>query len=85
MHAPASRAVAQRFLSATNGQTLRLSGWHTDCSIRPRRLFMLAASPLLITNHELFPILLCWLLGASTIAGLCVYNRSRSRRHDTHV
>lgn len=42
---------------------------------------MLATSPLLIANNGLFPILLCWLLGAATIAGLCVYNRMRIRRH----
>lgn len=46
---------------------------------------MLATSPLLITGHELFPILLLWFLGAGTIAGLCVYNRSRIRRHDSHM
>jgi hypothetical protein len=46
---------------------------------------MLATSLFLIPDHELFPLLLCWFLGAGAIVGLCVYNRSRIRRHDSHV
>lgn len=43
---------------------------------------MLATSPILITTHGLFPILLCWLLGVGTIAGTCLINRRRLRDHD---
>lgn len=46
---------------------------------------MLATSPLSIIPDGMFPILLCWLLGACTIVGLALFNRSRIRRHDAPV
>jgi len=44
---------------------------------------MLATTLLLISNHGLLSILLCWLLGVGTIAGMCLYNRYRLRDDDT--
>lgn len=43
---------------------------------------MLTATLLLISNHGLLAILLCWLLGVGAIAGVCLYNRRRLRHHD---
>lgn len=43
---------------------------------------MFVASLLLISNHGLLPILLCWLVGVGAIAGACLYNRRRLRHHD---